>query len=64
MRDFLTALGLLLVIEGIVCAALPGRLRNAMKLASELGDSVMRRTVLICAVAGVVVVWAGRHFLI
>ncbi len=63
MRDFLTALGLVLVIEGILCAGFPGRLRDAMRLATELGDGMMRRLGLGCAVIGVTVVAIVRHWL-
>ena len=62
MRDFLTALGLVLAIEGILCAGFPGRLRKAMLLATEVGDGIMRRVGLACLVAGVIVVWAVRRF--
>ncbi len=62
MKDFLTAVALLLVIEGIVCAAFPSHLRNAMKLAIELGDSVMRKAGLVCASFGVILVGIFRHW--
>ncbi|MBY0613532.1 MAG: DUF2065 domain-containing protein [Beijerinckiaceae bacterium] len=64
MRDFLTALGLVFVIEGIICAGFPGRLRKAMELATEMGDGGMRRIGLSCLVLGVVMVWAVRRFVI
>lgn len=61
MRDFLTALGLVFVIEGILCAGFPGRLRKAMQLATEMGDGGMRRIGLACLVFGVLVVWVVRR---
>ena len=64
MRDFLTALGLVLVIEGIICAGFPGRLRKAMQAATEMGDGGMRRIGLVCLVLGVVTVWAVRRFVL
>ncbi len=62
MKDFLTALGLVFVIEGILCAGFPGRLRDAMRLATEMGDGIMRRIGLACAIAGVAVVALVRYF--
>ncbi len=64
MRDFLTALGLVLVIEGILCAGFPGRLRQAMQLATEMGDNGMRRIGLVCLVLGVIMVWAVRRWVL
>lgn len=62
MKDFLIALALVLVIEGIVCAAFPSHLRNAMRLATELGDSMMRKVGLACATIGVILVGVFRHW--
>ena len=63
MRDFLTALGLVFVIEGIICAGFPGRLKRAMGLAVEMGESGMRRIGMGCLVLGVLIVWVVRRVL-
>ena len=63
MRDFLTALGLVFVIEGLICAGFPGRLRRLMRTATDIGDAGMRRTGLACMVFGVVMVWVVRRLI-
>ena len=60
MRDFLAALGLLLVIEGIVFAAFPEAVKRAMADAAESPADRMRLVGIVSAVAGLVVVWFVR----
>ncbi len=62
MRDFLTAVALVFVIEGIMCAVFPSRLKESARLLLELTDAVMRRVGLACASAGVVLVALVRHW--
>ncbi|MGL4728913.1 MAG: DUF2065 domain-containing protein [Bosea sp. (in: a-proteobacteria)] len=61
MIDFFAALGLLLVIEGVVFAAAPGFAKNAMRQAAETSPERMRLVGIICAVAGVGLVWLARR---
>jgi uncharacterized protein YjeT (DUF2065 family) len=60
MADFIAALGLVLVIEGVAFAAFPGATRRAMALIMETPDSLLRATGMAAAVAGVLVVWFVR----
>lgn len=60
MRDFLTAIGLVLVFEGIVYGGFPGLAR---KLAAEmllLPEGVLRVAGLVAAAVGVGIVWLVR----
>lgn len=60
MRDFLTAIGLVLVVEGIVYGGFPGLAR---KLATEvlgMPENVLRVAGLVAAALGVGVVWLVR----
>ena len=60
MSDFLVALGLVFVIEGLIFAALPGSAKKAMAAVLETPDSVLRIVGIVSAVIGVVLVWLVR----
>ena len=61
MRDFATAIALILVIEGILYALIPdGMKRLAMRTVSTPAQA-LRAAGLIAACLGVVLVWALRH---
>jgi hypothetical protein len=60
MRDFLVALGLVFVIEGIVFAALPQAAKRAVANVVETPDAVLRVIGLASALVGVVLVWLIR----
>lgn len=60
MTDFLAALGLLFVLEGIIFAAFPSAMRRLLSEAAESPVDRMRYVGLIFAVLGVAVVWAVR----
>jgi uncharacterized protein len=62
MRDFLTAVALVFVIEGIMCAAFPSRLKESARLIIELTDALMRRVGLACAIGGVILVALVRYW--
>ena len=60
MGDFLVAMGLVLVVEGVVYGGFPGL---AKRLASEVlttPESALRIAGLVAISAGVFVVWAVR----
>ena len=60
MTDLLTALALVLVIEGLVLALFPNRLRQVMAQMEQLSPDVLRYGGLTAAVVGVVGVWFLR----
>ena len=60
MNDFLVALGLVLVLEGLVFAAGPGMAKRAMASALDTPDSLLRIVGIVTAVVGLVVVWLVR----
>ncbi len=61
MRDFLTALGLVLVIEGVLWALFPDGMKKAAALAASLDGRRLRSVGLVAAVLGVLVVWMVRR---
>jgi uncharacterized protein YjeT (DUF2065 family) len=60
MADLLVALGLVLVIEGLVFAGFPGGARRALTAMQEMSEANLRVAGLISALVGVVIVWAVR----
>ncbi len=60
MRDFLTALALVFVIEGVMWALLPGAMRAAASRALATEPQVLRGGGVVLAVIGVIAVWLIR----
>lgn len=60
MADFIVALGLVFVIEGIIFAASPTSAKNAMAHVLETPDGTLRVIGIVSAVLGVVLVWLVR----
>jgi uncharacterized protein YjeT (DUF2065 family) len=61
MQEFLTALALTLVIEGVLCALFPVAMRRAMAAMMTQPDAILRAAGLGAACLGVVGVWLIRH---
>ncbi|HXX07610.1 MAG TPA: DUF2065 domain-containing protein [Pseudolabrys sp.] len=60
MSDFLAALGLVFVIEGLVFAAFPEAAKRAMSSVLETPDLTLRLIGIGSAVLGVLMVWLVR----
>ncbi len=60
MSDFLTAVGLLFVIEGVLYAAFPEGMQRMMQQALGLAPSVLRIGGVVAMIFGVLVVWLVR----
>ncbi|ASP33741.1 DUF2065 domain-containing protein [Roseibium sediminicola] len=60
MSELVTALGLVLVLEGVLYALVPGGMKAIMRSALETPDQTLRLTGLIAAVIGVFLVWIIR----
>lgn len=63
MRDFLAALGLVFVIEGLIFAALPGPAKRAMLSVLETPEATLRVIGIGSAVVGLVLVALVRGVL-
>ena len=61
MKDFLTALALVLVIEGMLYAVFPEGMRRAATRAALIPPSALRLAGLAAAGVGVVLVWLIRR---
>ncbi|GLQ34596.1 hypothetical protein GCM10007939_08790 [Amylibacter marinus] len=62
MSDFLTALALVAVIEGLVLALAPLRYQDLLQTLSEMPLTRKRTIGLIIVAFGVVMLWAVRAF--
>lgn len=60
MRDLLTALALILVIEGALYALFPEGMKRVIAVALGIPAATLRQTGLVSAVVGVVLVWLLR----
>jgi uncharacterized protein YjeT (DUF2065 family) len=60
MTDFLVAVGLVFVIEGIVFAAFPASAKRAMMSVVETPEQTLRLVGVGCALVGVILVWTIR----
>lgn len=60
MEDFVTAVGLVLVLEGALYALFPVGMQRMMEQALAMSPSFLRKTGLVVAVTGFFVVWLMR----
>ena len=60
MSDFIVALGLVFVLEGLLFAAFPGMTKRAIASAIETPDQVLRLVGVVSAFLGVITVWLIR----
>ncbi|MFQ5775143.1 MAG: DUF2065 domain-containing protein [Kiloniellaceae bacterium] len=60
MTDLLTALALVLVIEGLFLALFPRRLRQILSMIEQVPPEALRLGGLVAATLGVVFVWLLR----
>jgi uncharacterized protein YjeT (DUF2065 family) len=60
MADFIVALGLVFVIEGLIFAVSPSAAKNAMAHVLETADGSLRVVGVASAIVGVVLVWFIR----
>lgn len=63
MTAFITALGLVLVIEGLLYAFVPGHLKRMMAMMQTIPDDALRTGGLVAMAAGVALVWLARAVL-
>ncbi len=60
MSDFVVAVGLVFILEGLVFAAFPGNAKRAMASAMEMPDQALRLIGLLSAIVGLLAVWLVR----
>jgi uncharacterized protein YjeT (DUF2065 family) len=60
MSEFIVALGLVFVIEGLVFAAMPGPAKRALAAIVDSPEQFLRIVGISSAVAGLVIIWLVR----
>lgn len=60
MTDFIAALGLLLVFEGVLYSGFPAAARRLAAQMTQLPDNALRMAGIVAMVAGVALVWLVR----
>ncbi len=60
MSDFIVALGLMAVVEGILYAAAPTAMKKALRQILEAPDQTIRIGGIVAMATGVVLIWAVR----
>jgi uncharacterized protein YjeT (DUF2065 family) len=61
VKDFLTAIGLVLVIEGILYALAPEAMKRLMEQMREVPAGLLRAAGLTAVAVGILVVWLLRQ---
>jgi uncharacterized protein len=61
MSELVTAVGLVLVIEGLVYAAAPARLKNMLARVEQVPDEALRMGGVIAVGVGVAIIWLARQ---
>ena len=60
MSDFIVALGLVFVIEGLIFSAFPATAKRAMESVQQTPDGPLRVVGIVSAILGIILVWAIR----
>jgi uncharacterized protein YjeT (DUF2065 family) len=60
MSDFIVALGLVFVIEGLVFSAFPSTAKRAMESVQQSPDGSLRGIGIVSAIIGILLIWAIR----
>ncbi len=60
MWDLVVAVGLMLAIEGLLFAAFPGGVKQAMANVQDTPDHVLRGVGIACAIVGILAIWMVR----
>jgi uncharacterized protein YjeT (DUF2065 family) len=57
MKDLISALGLLLFIEGLFFAIFPTRIKNMLKVIEKIPENKLRRAGVFFLILGFLIVW-------
>ena len=57
MKDLISALGLLLFVEGLFFAIFPTRIKNMLKIIEKIPETKLRSTGVFFLILGFLIVW-------
>ncbi len=60
MKDLITAIGLLLFIEGLIVAMFPSRIKNMLKMIESIPNNKLRLTGILFLLIGFIIIWYIR----
>jgi uncharacterized protein YjeT (DUF2065 family) len=60
MKDLITAIGLLLFIEGLIVAMFPSRIKNMLKKIENIPNNKLRSTGILFLFIGFIIIWSIR----
>ena len=60
MKDLITAIGLLLFIEGLIVAMFPSRIKNMLKMIESIPNNKLRLTGILFLSIGFIIIWCIR----
>ena len=60
MKDLITAIGLLLFIEGLIVAMFPSRIKNMLKIIETMSENKLRYSGILFLLIGFVIIWYMR----
>ena len=57
MTEFIIAIGLVLLIEGLLCALFPSKIKNMSKIIEAMSANKLRTIGIIFAIIGFIIIW-------
>ena len=57
MNEFIIAIGLVLIIEGILCALFPSKIKNMSKLIETMPVKNLRTIGVVFSIIGFIIIW-------
>ena len=57
MKEFIIAIGLILFIEGMLCALFPSKIKNMSKIIEAMSANSLRIIGIIFAIIGFIIIW-------
>ena len=57
MKEFIIAIGLVLFIEGLLCALFPSKIQNMSKVIESMPTSNLRTIGVVFTIIGFIIIW-------
>ena len=57
MKEFIIAIGLVLFIEGLLCALFPSKIKNMSKLIEAMSVNNLRTIGIVFTIIGFIIIW-------
>ena len=57
VKEFIIAIGLILFIEGLICALFPSKIKNMSKLIEAMSVNNLRNIGIVFSIIGFIIIW-------